>query len=64
MARMMMVSEVTHEGDNNLLVFWIIKEKRWPGYDVEHCNQATSPRTNPISGRRDDEGPKHRQKWP
>lgn len=47
-----MVSEVTHEGDNNLLVFLIIKEKRWPGYEVEHCNQATRPRTNPISGRR------------
>jgi hypothetical protein len=60
----MMVSEDTHEGDNNALVFLIIKEKRWLGYDVEHCNQATSGENKPDKRAEDDKRPKHRQKWP
>jgi len=57
----MIVSEDSHEGDNNVFVFLIIKEKRWLGYEVEHCNQATSGENKPDKRAEDDERSKHRQ---
>jgi hypothetical protein len=58
-----MVSEDSHEEDNNPLFFWITK-KRWPGYGVEHCNQASSADNKPGRRAEEDKRPKHRPKWP
>ena len=56
--------DIPTEGTIISLFFGIIKEKRWPGYDVEHCNQATSAENKPEKRAEDDVRPKHRQRWP